>query len=267
MDATGRPVDDEQEIERVTAEVQSVSSAIDSLTRRLTEANDRLEHVSMVRSSEVEIGRLLLQAQRFVDEAVAEARDHAKATVAEAEAEADRILAEARQQAEEIIQAARSAPTVSPETLLALDTTIGEFTKANTELIHELAQLRDVLGPRFAPSSNGADLPAPTAASDAASNHPTAPSAPIPNGDAGAALAGAGNGSGDAEWAAARRTNPPPRPAGQPSIVREPADRTEPPPLPAPMFTPLSDTDRRGDPAPATAPWPSVPGPPNQIPS
>ena len=98
------------------------------------------------RTSEAEVGDVLLQAQRFSDEVADEADGRARAVVAQANAEAVRILEEARHQAAEIVAESRRS-TITVEALFELTTAIDAFARNNRELLVELEALRDTLAP------------------------------------------------------------------------------------------------------------------------
>jgi vacuolar-type H+-ATPase subunit H len=120
-------------------------------------------------SQEDEIGELLLQVQRFVDETAHEAERNARSIIEGAKTEANRIVEQSRQEAEQtghaIIKAAtfeanrvmensrniapqRPIPTtqsVDPQVVSNLTNAIAEFAGTNRLLFDELVQLRNAL--------------------------------------------------------------------------------------------------------------------------
>ena len=118
---------------------------------------------------EDEIGELLLQVQRFVDETAHEAERNARAIIEGAKTEANRIVEQSRQEAEQtghaIIEAAiveanrvmedsrtiapeRPVPTtqsVDPQVVSNLTDAIAEFAGTNRLLVDELVRLRNGL--------------------------------------------------------------------------------------------------------------------------
>jgi hypothetical protein len=113
--------------------------------------------------SGVEIGNIIVEAQRFADETAAEARRAADALVAQAQAEAARIIEQARRQADQSLaqaeqaraqaeqaraQAAATPSGGSPvpaEALAQLTATIDGFSRTNGALVEELSLLRQTL--------------------------------------------------------------------------------------------------------------------------
>jgi cell division septum initiation protein DivIVA len=130
-------------------------------------------------ASEAEIGSIMLQLQRFADESAEEARRKADEVIAAAEAQAaamiqrasetatsaQAMLQSAQAEAQAVVQAAladaqaiterahyRSAqtapsptPSISPDTVATLSAAIEEFARTNSDLVAELAQLRQSL--------------------------------------------------------------------------------------------------------------------------
>ena len=120
-------------------------------------------------TQEDEVGDLLLQVQRFVDETAHEAERNARAIIEGAKSEANRIVEQSRQEAghsgQAIIETARAeadriavesnreatghpilaTPSVDPHVISNLTNAIAEFAGTNRLLIDELVQLRNEL--------------------------------------------------------------------------------------------------------------------------
>ncbi len=155
--------DDDGTVDAVAAEFSEMSRAIEELRERLDLASSKMEHVAVVRTSELEIGRLFVQAQEFTDAALGQAEQRARQAIAEAEAEATRILEEARREAEAIVEEARQQAALPPEAVGRLDSTIAGFIEINRELIEELVYLRGSYNPAGGALGAGAAQALPTA--------------------------------------------------------------------------------------------------------
>jgi cell division septum initiation protein DivIVA len=140
--------------ERVSP-VASQAAALEEISRATEVLRQRLEAVVASANrpvdpstNETELGRLFVRAQSFVDHSVAEARRQASQILAEARTTADGIISEARQQAEEVLEDARRQPSIPLEVLQQLEKTIDSFSRTNSELTHELAELHSNLDAR-----------------------------------------------------------------------------------------------------------------------
>ncbi|HUC05786.1 MAG TPA: hypothetical protein VL961_10330 [Acidimicrobiales bacterium] len=93
---------DETAVSSANSEISSVADAVSELQRRLDHANDQLRQVNVMRATELEIGRLLVEAQRFSDSYLAKLEEQVHQILGKAEAKAAQILLEATQEAQEL---------------------------------------------------------------------------------------------------------------------------------------------------------------------
>jgi vacuolar-type H+-ATPase subunit H len=128
-------------------ELQSIASTIEELQGRLALANDRLGSVATVETTEVEIGRLFVEAQRFSEASLANLECQIHEILREAEAKATQILAEATGEAREIRRQAEHAAAASTQTARELRAAIAGFSSVNSELVKELSSLNAMLLP------------------------------------------------------------------------------------------------------------------------
>jgi vacuolar-type H+-ATPase subunit H len=208
------PADPEEDeaLEAVAASLSHVSGVMDRLTAQLTTLTEAFGWTKSVRTTEVEIGRLFVDAQAHVDQSIANAHAqggqivsdaHAEARqivsdasaqagqiVSAAHVEAVRIVQEAQTQAAAIVDEARRSEVLHPEAVARLSSTIEGFARMNTELVSELSALRESLQPvaeQYAPTpTTPAASPVPEAVPDPIAVAPEpapiaqAPVAPVP---------------------------------------------------------------------------------------
>jgi hypothetical protein len=155
------PLDENDAVESANAEIEFVSSAIKDLQDRLDRANDQMGHVAAVRTTEVEIGRLFVEAQRFTDASLANLEQQVHAILLQAEAKAQEILREANEEAEEIRRGAQSSTAIPAETAHELQVAIAGFSQINGELVKELEALSAMLTPAGQPEFGSAAAPSP----------------------------------------------------------------------------------------------------------
>jgi hypothetical protein len=129
------------------AELHSIASTIEELQRRLEAANNRLSSVAEVETTEVEIGRLFVEAQRFSEDSLSMLERQIHEVLCAAEDKAKQILAEATEEALEIRRQAQEATFVSTRTARELQSAIAGFTTVNIELVKELGALSSMLTP------------------------------------------------------------------------------------------------------------------------
>jgi cell division septum initiation protein DivIVA len=141
---TGRPAG---EVEWVNTELRTIASTIEELQGRLEEANTRLATASKVETTEYEIGRLFVEAQRFSQASLSKLDLKIHEILCEAEAKAKEILAEATEEAHEIRRQAQQAAFGSTRTARELQSAIAGFTAVNNELLNELGALNSMLTP------------------------------------------------------------------------------------------------------------------------
>jgi len=128
-------------------ELLSIASTIQDLQGRLEEANSRLEAAGHVETTEFELGRLFIEAQRFSEESLSKLEAQINDILCEAEAKATQILTEATEEALEIRRRAQEAAFASAGTAQELQVAITGFTKVNGELVKELGALYSMLAP------------------------------------------------------------------------------------------------------------------------
>jgi hypothetical protein len=128
-------------------ELQSIASTIEELQHRLALANERLGSVATVETTEVEIGRLFVAAQRFSKASLANLECQIHEILREAETKAVQILAEATGEAQEIRRQAEQAAAATTKTARELHAAIAGFSSVNNELVTELSALNAMLLP------------------------------------------------------------------------------------------------------------------------
>ena len=135
------------EAQWANAELMSIASTIAELQERLAEANSRAESATQVETTEFEIGRLFVEAQRFSEASLTKLETQIHQILREAEAKAIQILSEATAEALEIRRRAQQAAFASTATARELQAAIVGFTKVNDELVKELGSLNNMLAP------------------------------------------------------------------------------------------------------------------------
>src|SRR5271157_1733846 len=104
------------DVEWTNAELHSIASTIEELQQRLEVANTRLSSVAKVEATEVEIGRLFVEAQRFSEDSLSKLERQIHEVLCAAEDKAKQILTEATEEALEIRRQAQEAAFVSTRT-------------------------------------------------------------------------------------------------------------------------------------------------------
>lgn len=135
----------------VNTELHSIANTIEELQSRLAEANSRLSTVERVETTEVEIGRLFVEAQRFCEAWSYKIELKIHEVLSAAEAKAQEILVEATEEACEIRRSAQHAAFASTQTVQELQSAIVGFTTVNSELLKELGALNSMLTPADRP--------------------------------------------------------------------------------------------------------------------
>src|SRR5580658_6174281 len=110
-----------------TEEIHSIALAIEELQERLRQANRQLGHAAVVRTTEVEIGRLFVEAQRFSEDSLARLEQQVQEILVEAESKATQILREATEEAQDIRRQAQQEAIVSSRTAQDLQLAIAGF--------------------------------------------------------------------------------------------------------------------------------------------
>ncbi len=135
------------ELEWANSELHTIASTIEELQRRLEEANARLSSAAKIETTEVEIGRLFVEAQRFSEASLSKLELAIYEILHEVEAKAKQILAEATAEAHEIRRQAQQAVFGSTKTAEGLQAAIAGFTTVNNELLKELGALNGMMAP------------------------------------------------------------------------------------------------------------------------
>lgn len=139
-------------VESASTEIEQISSAIEELQGRLAQANSQLGQVTAVRTTELEIGRLFVEAQRFSEASLSKLERQIQEILAQAERKAAEILREATAEAQEIRREAQQSTFFPARTAQELQSAIAGFSMVNGELVKELGALNAML-------SSAADRP------------------------------------------------------------------------------------------------------------
>jgi len=135
--------------------VVGLSSVVEELKGRVDQAATLVKQAMEANSLELQMGRVFVRAQGYIDNAVADAKRDADEIIADARKSASRIIAEARQQAQAMIEEARNSPPFPVEVIQNLDRTIQSFQRANVNLNQELSQLNAFLRAKLPANDNG----------------------------------------------------------------------------------------------------------------
>jgi hypothetical protein len=162
LDPLHAPADEEalQAAAEALEAARSASAAALAAAGAAERAAESLRRFTLVRTTEEEIGDLLVRSQRFIENAIADAEHQARQIVAAARTQADAMLADATTRTSEPQSRAPfdptnppfSSPPVGPAPVLTaqsaqeLNSTIDGYIKVNTELMHELRLLSGSLG-------------------------------------------------------------------------------------------------------------------------
>jgi hypothetical protein len=141
----GEATTEDAAVESASSEIEQISSAVEELQSRLVQANNRLEQVTAVRTTELEIGRLFVEAQRFSEASLSQLEKQIGVILAEAETKAAQILWEATAEAQEIRREAQQSAFFPARTAQELQSAIAGFSMVNTELVKELGVLNAML--------------------------------------------------------------------------------------------------------------------------
>ncbi len=150
-------------VKSASDEIEYVTSAIEELQNRLDRANEQMNQVSAVRTTELEIGRLFVEAQKFTEAALNKLEGQIHEILAEAENKAAQMVREAHEEAEAIREEAKNQSRFPTEKASELQDAIVGFSSINEKLVEELSTLNTMLGPspatdeiRSAPSAQRA---------------------------------------------------------------------------------------------------------------
>jgi cell division septum initiation protein DivIVA len=145
------------DVEWTNAELHSIASTIEELQQRLEAANSRLSSAANMETTEFDIGRLFVEAQRFSEDSLSKLERQIHDVLRAAENKAIQILTEATEEALEIRQQAQEATFVSTRTARELQSAIAGFTTVNSELVKELGALSSMLAPASERAMNQID--------------------------------------------------------------------------------------------------------------
>src|SRR5271169_1842018 len=145
------------EVEWANSELLTIASTMEELQGRLEDANARLASVAKVETTEVEIGRLFVEAQRFSEASLSKLELAILEILREVEAKAKQILTEATAEAQEIRRQAQQAAFASTRTAQELQSAIAGFTTVNNELLKELDALNTMMTPANEPGMTEID--------------------------------------------------------------------------------------------------------------
>jgi cell division septum initiation protein DivIVA len=145
--ANGQPMNQDAGAVSPNEEIQHIAGAIEELQGRLARANEKLSQVASIQTTEIEIGRLFVEAQRFSEASLARLEIQVQEIVLEAEAKAAEIVREATEEADEIRRQAQQAGRLPGHTAQELKSVIAAFASVNGELIKQINALNAMLTP------------------------------------------------------------------------------------------------------------------------
>jgi dsDNA-specific endonuclease/ATPase MutS2 len=145
--SVGRASVDDAAFDSASSEIGSIAGAIEELQGRLGRAHEQLDQVNAVRTTEYEIGRLFVEAQRFSEASLSRLEVQVQEILVEAEAKATQILREATEEAQEIRWQAQQTSAIPTQTAQELQAAIRGFVGVNGELVKELNTLNTMLSP------------------------------------------------------------------------------------------------------------------------
>jgi dsDNA-specific endonuclease/ATPase MutS2 len=155
----GRAPVDDVAFDTASSEIGSIAGAIEQLQGRLARAHEQLDQVNAVRTTEYEIGRLFVEAQRFSEASLSRLEVQVQEILVEAEAKAAQILREATEEAQEIRWQAQQTSAIPTQTAQELQAAIRGFVGVNGELVRELNTLNTMLSPSDGPRGPRSDQP------------------------------------------------------------------------------------------------------------
>ncbi len=147
------------EVQWVNSELHTIASTIEDLQNRLQQANARLDSASKVETTEIEIGRLFVEAQQFCDDSVAKLEVKVHEILLAADTKAKQMITEANAEAQEIRRNAQQSAFASTQTVRELQAAIAGFTRVNADLLTELGTLNSMLLPGEGGALPGRDTP------------------------------------------------------------------------------------------------------------
>jgi len=136
---------DDAALETIGQTVQHAAGAIDGLKDILGRLQYSVVEATEQRRNDIEIGLLFTRAQEFVEGAVTEGHELAQRIVADAEFEAVQIITAAKAEAHRLIEEGRDSGSLPSEAVIALQTTIEDFSQMNSALVQELSAVKEAL--------------------------------------------------------------------------------------------------------------------------
>jgi chromosome segregation ATPase len=145
--AIGQAGQENADVDAASSEFDVIAQAIEDLQNRLERAHDQLGRVTEIRTTEFEIGRLFVEAQRFSEASLSKLERQIQEILVEAEAKAAEILQEATEEALEIRRQAEQSTFIPAQAAQELQSAIAGFVAVNGGLIKELNTLNAMLMP------------------------------------------------------------------------------------------------------------------------
>jgi cell division septum initiation protein DivIVA len=142
---TGHAAVENAAFDTANSEIGAIAGAIEDLQNRLERAHEQIGQVTAVRTTEYEIGRLFIEAQKFSEASLSRLEVQVQEILVEAEAKATQILLEATEEAQEIRRQAHQASVIPDRTAQELQDAIRGFVNVNSELVRELNSLNGML--------------------------------------------------------------------------------------------------------------------------
>jgi len=129
----------------VDSELNQIALAIEDLQDRLDKANARLGNVAQFEATELEIGRLLVDAQRSSDSVLTHLESKVHEVLILIENKARQILLEATEEAHHIRRQAQQSALSATQTARDLHAALVAFASANADVLAEYGGLNTML--------------------------------------------------------------------------------------------------------------------------
>jgi hypothetical protein len=134
-------------VESPSAEIGDIAGVIEELESRLEQARAQLAQASTAQTTEFEIGRLFVEAQRFSEASVSKLEGEIQEIMDAAHATAAEIVRAAIEEAQETRRKAERSSFIPSHMAQELQVAIVGFTTVNNELIKELNAINTLLRP------------------------------------------------------------------------------------------------------------------------
>jgi hypothetical protein len=128
-----------------SSELGLIVEAIAELQERLAHAREQMNQVAVEETTEYEIGRLFVEAQRLSEATLSRLQFQIQGILMEAETKAAEILREANEEATDILRQAHHLSLMPDSATQDLESAIVTFANVNSELVKDLTVLSDVL--------------------------------------------------------------------------------------------------------------------------